>query len=339
MASVAAFGTRASVSVADEVNAVRTGAGWIDRSARGRLVVRGNDRQAFLHNMLSNDVTRLKPGQGCRAELLDERAHVIADLRLYVDADAVLLDTEPGLAEVVKARLDKYVIMDDVTFEDVTTTTALVTVSGPRAADALAKAGGALLPEAPFEHRMVELAGAKVRVVRGKWTGAPDFDLLFARESLAGVTAALAGVTRVSAEAFDLLQLEAGLARQGGELDDVVALEARLEHEDALSLTKCYLGQEVIARIVGRGHVNRLLVGLVLDGAPPAPKSAISVAGKEIGHVVRAGVSPTLGKTIATAYVRREHSEPGAIVEVGGVPATVTRMPFVGGAAVPVAAC
>lgn len=331
------------MSVADEVNAVRKGAGWIDRSARGRLVVRGNDRQSFLHNMLSNDIAKLQAGEGCRAELLDERAHVIADLRIYVDADAVLLDTEPGLAEVVRARLDKYVIMDDVAFEDATDAQSLVTVSGARAADALEMAGVQALPGALFAHRFGEIAGQTVRVARAKWTGGPDFDLFVARGSAAALKAAIAGAVgaaggrEISPEAFDLLQLEGGIARQGAELDDVIALEARLEQDQAVSLTKCYLGQEVIARIVGRGHVNRLLVGLTLDGAPPAPKTAITAAGKEIGHVVRAGISPTLGRTIATAYVRREHSEPGAIVDVGGAPATVTRMPFVGAAPAPVA--
>src|SRR5882724_1191332 len=103
-----------AMDVAAQVNAARKAAGLTDRSSRGKLLVRGNDRLVFLHNMLSNSITTLSPGKGCRAEMLDERGHVVADLRVFVDGDLVLIDTEPGRAEQVRAALDKYVIMDDV---------------------------------------------------------------------------------------------------------------------------------------------------------------------------------------------------------------------------------
>src|SRR5437868_2429994 len=106
------------MSIIDQVKQARAAVAWIDRSARGKLIARGADRQAFLHNMLSNDINRLQAGQGCRAELLDEKAHVVADLRVFVDEDKVFLDAEPGRLDAARAMLDKYIIMDDVTLED-----------------------------------------------------------------------------------------------------------------------------------------------------------------------------------------------------------------------------
>ena len=324
-------------SVADEVRAARAACGWIDRSARGKLIARGADRQAFLHNMLSNRIAPLKAGQGCRAELLDERAHVIADLRLYVDADAVLIDTEPGLASVVRERLEKYVIMDDVAFEDATASLALVTLVGPKAATALWRnTGGVVPPPAPFDHRFMPVAGVDARVVCARWTGPGDVDVFLPAAAAASVRDALArsvageGGAALSADAFEVMRIEGGIARQGAELDDVVALEARLDEAGALALDKCYLGQEVIARIVGRGHVNRLLAGIILSGDRPAVRGATIIAGeKEVGHVVASVFSPTLGKPIATVYLRREAAAPGTSVDVEGTAATVAALPFV----------
>src|SRR5687767_14873226 len=137
------------MNVAEQVKAVRAGSGLCDRSSRGKLYLRGADRQAFLHNMLSNAISTLKPGEGCRAELLNDHGHVVADLRVYSAEDHVLLDCEPGLAETVRATLEKYIIMDDATFEDAPL--ALFTISGPKASERLISAG-LPVPEKPYSH-------------------------------------------------------------------------------------------------------------------------------------------------------------------------------------------
>ncbi len=313
------------MDVVSEVKAVRESAGLHDRSSRGKLVLRGNDRQTFLHNMLSNSISTLKAGEGCRAELLDERGHVVADLRVYATEDHVLLDCEPGLADKVRTILDKYIIMDDAVFEDVTSSLALFTVSGPKAADALARAG-LPAPEHPYAH--AEKDG--VRVARTRWTGLSDFDVYAPADRGAALASALA-LPAISREAFETLRVEAGIPRQGGaELDDVIPKEAPALEKEAVSYTKgCYLGQEVLARIDARGHVNRVLVGLVLDGSVPPHGAHVLHDAKEIGRVTSAVSSPTLGKPIAMAYVRREHAAPGTALTLDGATATVSELPFV----------
>ncbi|HVO30057.1 MAG TPA: glycine cleavage T C-terminal barrel domain-containing protein [bacterium] len=322
---------------AAQVASARNAVAIADRSARGRFIARGADRLAFLHNMLSAPITTLAPGQGCRAELLDDRGHVVGDLRVLAGTDYVLLDTEPGRAEAVRTALDKFIIMDDVQLEDASTTLALFTVVGPKAPEVL-RAILAGEPPAPlWAHATFVLAGVEARVAHTRWTGANDFDVFVPAAQASAVREMLekgvlaAGGAVLSPEAFEVLRVEAGVARQGADLDDVVALEARLDKEGAVSFTKgCYLGQEVMARIDARGHVNRLLVGLLVDGdAPPAAGASVRADGKEVGRITSAVFSPTLGRPIALGYVRREVSEPGHSLTVGDAKATVAALPFV----------
>ena len=120
------------------------------------------------------------------------------------------------------------------------------------------------------------------------------------------------------------------MVEPGTELDEeTMILEAGLLN--AVSFTKgCYVGQEIVERTRTRGHVNWKLVGLILESPlPPARGEKLTLEGKEVGEVTSACLSPTLGKTIALAYVRREVAEPGTKVSLASGPAaTVTPLPF-----------
>ena len=111
-----------------------------------------------------------------------------------------------------------------------------------------------------------------------------------------------------------------------------ILLEAPLP--DTYSLSKgCYLGQEVIARITYRGHVNRKITGFRFgDRRVPPIGAPVRVGGKEVGRITSAVLSPTLGVALALGFLRREHQEPGTRVEVvgGGEPlsAEVVALPF-----------
>jgi glycine cleavage system aminomethyltransferase T len=109
-------------------------------------------------------------------------------------------------------------------------------------------------------------------------------------------------------------------------------MEAGLE--EVYSLTKgCYIGQEVVARVTYRGHVNRKLAGFAFpDARIPAPGAPVRVDGKDVGRITSAVVSPALGRGVALGYLRREHWEPGTRVEVAGegepLQAEVAALPF-----------
>ena len=324
-------------TLASEAKAARETAALSDRSGRGLLSARGNDRQAFLHAMLSQSVKDLAPGQGCRAELLDDRGHVVADFRVLVLADEVRLDCDtPAIAAKAFAALEKFIIMDDVQLADVSGDSAVLTLSGRGAGALLLRCGAGAIPSGAWSSAAWTIGPEPVLLVSAKWTGSADFDVHLPATAKAAVRATLlaAGAANISGDTFRALRIEAGVATQTDELDDVLALEANLAPE-AVSFTKgCYLGQEVMARIDARGHVNRMLVGLTLDGDAPAIRGAVLRAGdKDVGRITSSAISPALGKPIALAYLRREHSAPGTAITVraesGERPAIVAALPFV----------
>lgn len=123
-------------------SAVRTRAGLVDRSAEGRLEVRGPDRATWLQGLLTNDVVALAPGQGCYAAYLTPQGRMIADVRVLALADRLLLDVPRGMAADLRARFDQLVIMEDVVVTDVSAALARLAVHGPAAAEVVAAAVG-----------------------------------------------------------------------------------------------------------------------------------------------------------------------------------------------------
>jgi folate-binding protein YgfZ len=129
-----------------------------------------------------------------------------------------------------------------------------------------------------------------------------------------------------------VLRIEAGTPRWGADLDEnVIPLEAGLRDKMISETKGCYTGQEVIIRILHRGHVNWMLRGALLGGAPPPERGTplVSAEGKQVGRITSASVSPRHGQTIALCYARRELLLP-AVVQLGetGFDAQVVTLPF-----------
>ena len=319
-----------------EYLAVREGVGLVDRRDLGVVEVSGRDRASFLNALLSNDVKSLAAGQGCAATLLDIHGKVQALLLVWVLEDRVLLVTPPGLAADTVERLDHYLFSEKVSLADVTAEWALFLLAGPGAFDVAERVMQARPPAAPWSNVAATLDGTAVRLVTGGgetggaevWVGAPA-------GAGAQVWSALiaAGASPVGAEALESLRIEAGTLRFGTDIGPAVLLP-EVPSEHLLSHSKgCYPGQEVVVRIRDRGHVNRQLRGLVLDGDAVPQRGDEIVAGEAvIGAVTSATRSLGIRHPIALALVRREHAEPGTAVgvRVGGrvVPAKVSALPF-----------
>lgn len=320
---------------AAEHHAVRNAAGVFDFSFRSKIAVRGPDRAGFLHNMLSNDIKSLTPGRGIYATLLDIKGHIVADLRVYSAENLLLIDTDADLRDKIVRTLDRYIVMDDVRLEPLDL--GALAVQGPHAREVVEKAlGVAVRPLDEFGHFLAETAAGAVRVVRATSTGEEGYevwveprDLVALWESLTSKAEAT-GVLPCGSEALESLRIEAGIPRYGADFgEDTLPLEAGLL--DALSFTKgCYVGQEIVERARSRGHVNWKLAGLfVASQTAPEPGAKLLAAGKESGEVTSSCVSPTLGRTIALAFVRREASEPGTELTLGsGARAQVAQLPF-----------
>jgi folate-binding protein YgfZ len=265
---------------------------------------------------------------------------MIADLRVYELGDVILMTLSRDVKDAVLAKLDQFVFSEDVQLGDVTDTFVQIAVVGPEAASAVAAALS--LPDpvalsAMPEHGNIraEFAGEPAILLRTVDAGEPGFDVLVGSAAAGRLINQLqaAGVPRVDAEAANVLRVESGVPRFHQDMDeDTIPLEAGIE-SSAISFTKgCYVGQEVIIRVLHRGHgrVARRLVGLTLEGsAVPSTGTAVHAGEREIGRVTSAAASEALGKPIAMAYLQRDFTEPGTSVNVSGSRAVVTPLPFV----------
>jgi tRNA-modifying protein YgfZ len=313
---------------AREYAAGREGAGLV-RLERGLLAVTGPLRQKFLNNILSNDVQARTAGQGCLAALMDVKGHLLTLMRVLVAPDAVVLETPGDRLDLLEGQLVHYRVATPVRFER--RPLAVLALIGARAAEVLARAGVTGLPSGREDHLPATLAGHEVRIA-----SAGDLPSGFVLHVLSDAVAAVseglrgAGAEPIGSAALDVLRVEGGRPWYGPDIT-----EANLLHETGLlreyhSSTKgCYIGQEVVARLEGRGgNVNKRMSGLKLS-APAQAGDAVSAEGREVGRVTTAAVSPRLGP-IALGYVHRSHFEPGTVLEVAGSPATVSRLPFEG---------
>jgi len=320
--------------------AARRAAGLLDRSARGRIVVSGTDRATYLQGLLTNDIVALKPGEGCYSAYLTAQGRMIADLFVYELGDVILLTVGGDVKATVLTRLDQFIFSEDVALGDVTDTFAQFAVIGPDAAAVVAgvlDAGSVEVLSALPEHGNLRTTatGHPAIVARVTDTGEPGFDLFVERAQGEVVFGRLhaAGAAMLDAGTADAVRIESGVPVFHRDMDEeTIPLEAGIEGR-AISLTKgCYVGQEVIIRVLHRGHgrVARRLVGLQISGdVVPAPAAVIRSGDREIGHVTSATMSPALGRVIALAYVQRDFVEPGTAVAVENTPAVVSALPFV----------
>ncbi len=302
-----------------EYAAARSGAIAVDRRDRTVLRVSGRDPVRMLHGLVTNDLAGAADNSPVYAAFLTPKGRMLADARLVRRGGAVLVETAAAAEQALREHLRKYVPPLFARVEE-DAGLAVLGVYGPAAqrlvAQLAAGDGEAILQILP-----------PLDVPAGK--GA---DLVVpAGEREAWLARLLAvGAAPGDLPTVELLRIEAGLPAWGAELDEsVIPLEAGLK-ERAISTSKgCYTGQEVIVRILHRGHVNRLLRGLDLGASPPPPRGApvtLPESGRDVGRITSAAVSPARGRTLALAYLRREVAV-GATVEVNGAAATVLQVP------------
>ena len=327
---------------AAEYRVLRGAAGLIDLSPRGLVQFTGPDRLSFLQGMLSNDLRGLKPFDGQPAAILTQQGKVIADVRVLCAMNSFYLDFWEDLKEKVIAHLQRYLVADDVEIVDRTPDYIFLSVQGPSAEMVLQKLlNGAPLPAYSKQHAMIEIEGAAICIVREDRAENPAFDLVVPRASAVNVAQVLTQAGRqfsaawIGEEAQNVLRVESGVPRYGIDFDESnILLEVGLD--DAFSFTKgCYLGQEIVERIRSRGHVNKKLAGLLLDGSSPAAaRDSIQADGKVAGTITSSVLSPRLNRPIALGYLGKEYWNSGTRVSVqhnrSTISGTVSNLPFIG---------
>lgn len=305
-------------AVVADLAALRTGAAVSRLGDRALLATRGTDRTSFLQGMLSNDVASLAAGDGTHALLLTEQGRLVAELNAFVLPDAIWLETPLGLRARVREALERYVVADDVEFDDLGASG--VAVRGPASAEVLgavlAGEGGRIEALAGRAHLDAVHDGRPLRVARVDDLGVRGFHLWCETpDAAAALVEALvaAGGREVGEAALEVARIARGLAREGVDYSTETLAAEIPSLAPAVSYRKgCYLGQEVMERVAARGHVNWLLVGLTAeDDASLAPGAALHEGEREVGKVTSVARRPDDGRTIALARVRAGVAEPG----------------------------
>lgn len=286
--------------------AAKTDAALIERSDRAVIRVFGRDPVRMIQGLITNDVAGAAPDTPVYAAFLTPKGKMIADARVicrpnndvWIEADVHALENiEAHLKKSVPPLFARAERLPDV---------RVVGVYGPNAS-------------AVNIQSELQLATS--------YAGVPGVDHLVRGEI------ALPDLPHLSLDELEVLRIEAGSPKWGAELtEDVIPLEAGLRGVAISENKGCYTGQEVIIRILHRGHVNRHLRGLLLGDAPVAAAGTEitrAADGKVVGRVTSSCVSALLQQTIALAYLRREVN-PGDEVLVGEARAQVVELPFAG---------
>lgn len=301
-----------------------------------------------LNGLVTNDVSQLAVGMSQHAVALTAKGKVVCDMIIVRISDerlmlAMLPHCLPAWLELarkyINPRLAK--VADE---RERWVTWMCYGVNAPQALGELAaapspaesapgSASGALAEWPAWSHGMLDSGPAPVRCIRAPLMGVlPGFVVVAEAGDAEVVRAALeaSGRPRGSQAVWDLARVEAGRPAFGADMDEnTIPQEANLDTLGAISFTKgCYTGQETVARVHFRGHVNRHLRGLMASAPLPQHGRVLDATGKDVGDVRSSALSPRLGP-VAMAMIRREVA-PGATVTVEGQEATVVELPFPG---------
>jgi folate-binding protein YgfZ len=293
--------------------------GWAVGPVEAPAILRatGRDAKDYLHRVTTQDLKALPPGGSAYTAVLSAKGHLLADAHALVEEDGVLLVMDPRGAADARPHLEKFVIMDDVVFEDVSATLRVVPVLGPQAAYALG------------------VRAATIPRIGDRRRGVPALDLLLppAEADLLRADLLAEGAHELSASDLEALRILEGQAKFGQDMDATrLPMEAGLTRA-AISFTKgCYTGQEVVLRATARGHLQRGLVQLALP-AGAGPGVALTAGGQPVGEVTSAADTPD-GR-IGLGYLRRAHWKEGERVATPSGEAVVRRVLVEDGIATP----
>jgi tRNA-modifying protein YgfZ len=288
---------------------------FLDLSARAKLRVTGADRLRFLNGQITNDLRKANETVAMEACVLNAKGKVNAHIFIGALGESLLIDTEPELGETLRARLERYIIADDVQIEDVTDEFSLFHVVTE---ESRAFGSGRIVSARRFAATGRDIWGDRAR-----------HDTL-----RADLSSEFAFVDSAAAE---LMRIEQGLPRWGRELtEEIIPIEANLEQRTVDYQKGCYIGQEVISRIKMSGQTNKRLCGLIsLNNMPLQPGMKLvapSASGKEAGWITSATRSQRLGKEIALGYVKRGFNNPAtnlnALSPDAAIPVEVVSLPF-----------
>ena len=286
---------------------------FVDLSARVKLRVTGADAFRFLNGQITNDLGKASESAAIQASILNAKGKLSAHVFVSKEIGGFLLDADPELREELPARLDRYIIADDVQTEDLTEKFSifhLIDTSQPTITDS-------------------------TRTVAANRFGFAGWDVWSAKENAPQIHGQLTSNFAFCDDACaEVIRIEQGIPGWGRELtSEIIPVEANLEQSSIDYAKGCYIGQEVVSRMKMSGQRNKSLCGLVsLSGA--TLQTGVHLAseidlGKDIGWITSTTKSPRLGKEIALGYVKRPYNSAATNLKAGDVAVEVVDLPFV----------
>jgi folate-binding protein YgfZ len=309
--------------------ALQESAGFGDLPGRTQLEMSGKDAVALLHNLCTNDIKRLQPGDGCEAFLANIQGKVLGHVLVFRGTDSLILDTSPDQAAALEQHLDRYVIREDVQFHDRSREWGELLIAGPRASAVLREVCGQDPPETWMQHGERRIADVPVFVRRTDWAGPACWFVAGPAEQLPAVAAGLADAGAVACESdvVEIARVERGSPLYGRDITPENLPQEVGRDSQAISFQKgCYLGQETVARIDALGHVNWKLMGLQGPGLPAAGQPLL-VGDKVVARLTSRVISPRFEAPLALAYVRRGQEAAGTRLAAEGGPVVVVALP------------
>ncbi len=328
-----------------EYHALADGVALVDRTYRGLLEVTGTDRAVWLHNLTTNDVKTLSPGEGCYTFALNVQGRILFDLNVCMREGSIWIDLDRRHLSLGRTHLEKYIIMEDVNIADRSDDFVRLALVGGGAGAFLADLGAAHAATMPrLGTTEMKWRDRLIPVIRDDFCGPFAVELLVPAEAAVefwcSLTEASQSARAVPAghDAVEVHRIEAGIPWPFHEITDEYLPAETGQFERAASFTKgCYLGQEVVERMRSRGKVARQLVGLALDtdAVPPAGAKLTTDQNEPVGRVTSACRSIARDGVIGLGYVKTASSGAGTSLraewEDHSARAVVTDLPFTPG--------
>jgi folate-binding protein YgfZ len=303
------------MSEMNEYSTLHNGALFFDRSDRARMRISGPKAAELVTGMVTNDVSSLSAGEGQYAAALTPKGKIVADIRIFAFADSLLVDTSAAASAGWKEMVRKYVNPRLAPYHDVTPEMADIGVFGRSSRSAVSKVAGVddrdLAALAPYSHITTSFGETPITVARVPEMDLDGFEMFVPVESVGALKGRLhsAGIVAGNLETWEIARVESGRPQWGADMDEsTLPQEVNFDELGAISYTKgCYIGQETVARVHFRGHVNRVLRRLRFVTRPAPPKGAelLDETGKVIGDLRSVALSPRFGG-VALGMVRRE---------------------------------
>jgi tRNA-modifying protein YgfZ len=267
---------------------------------RTLLRLTGADRLRFLNGQVTQDIKKLPLGHAVRSAITSSKGRLEADLHIAATTDSLLIETDFSLRESIRSRIEKFIVADDVTLEDISSSYTLAHFPALSSPPSDTPKDALFFLCSRFREPGLDLWIPTTSTWRPNSSPISD---------------------------WEPLRIARGLPLWGVDVGpDTLPPEAGFE-SDAISSTKgCYIGQEVMSRLRSVGHVNRHLCVLgTSDTAPKRMGECTTSDGLVVGKMSSLASDINLPGSVGLGMIKRDYAIFGNSVLAEGASWTILR--------------